>query len=331
MVPEYIPGVRKLRVIYAGTPEFAVTPLVTLINHPYVQVVAVLTQPDRPAGRGKRLHINPIKQLALMHQLRVMQPAHIKKNPEFLKQLAELKPDLVVVTAYGLVLPHELLQLPLYGCINIHASLLPKWRGAAPVERAILAGDKLTGITMMQMDEGLDTGDILLRMHCSIEQKDTAADLYAKLSRLSIDALQQTLRQLLQHQLHPTTQNHTDAVYADKIGTAEAEINWTQSAEQIDRMIRAFNPRPVAFSYLNEQRIKIWEAKPITYAIQHASDMMQPGTLLLADHQLIVQCGARTFLALKHMQFPGKKPLPVSKILQGYPSFFQQYNQFQHR
>ena len=316
---------QALRVIYAGTPEFAVAPLAQLLAHQHVEIISVLTQPDRPVGRGKRLQPGPVKRFALEHQIKVLQPASIKNHPDFMQEIKQLKPDLMVVAAYGLILPAALLAVPIHGCINIHASLLPKWRGAAPIQRAVLAGDQRTGISIMQMDQGLDTGDVLLTKSCAIESQDTAASLHDKLSRLGAVAIVETLDRLVQNQWKPVKQDALHASYAEKIIKDEAKINWSQSAETIARCIRAFNPKPVAFTYLPGKRIRIWQAHPIA---NPAMKTKMPGTIIaVTDCQLVVQCGQGA-LSLEILQLPGKKVMEIAVAIRGHKSLFHLGEQF---
>jgi methionyl-tRNA formyltransferase len=231
-------------IIFAGTPHFSVAALEALIQSPH-KVVAVYTQPDRPSGRGRKLTESPVKQKALEHHLSVYQPLSLK-NPEEQQRLADLKADLMVVVAYGLILPKAVLQAPRLGCINIHASLLPRWRGAAPIQRAIVAGDARSGVTIMQMDEGLDTGAMLYKVQCPIEQNDTSEILLNRLSTMGADALLHTLAHLTS--IKPEPQDHHLATYAHKITKEEANIDWSEPADVIARKIRGFNPWPVMYT-----------------------------------------------------------------------------------
>ena len=225
-----------MKIIFAGTPQFAATAMAAL--HKEHQIIAVLTQPDRPAGRGMQLVASPVKQFALQHGLTVLQPENLKTEVAQ-RSIAALNADVMVVAAYGLILPKAVLQLPRYGCLNIHASLLPRWRGAAPIQRAILAGDKETGITIMQMDEGLDTGDMLLRHVCPIETNDTARSLQDKLAEMGAGSILETLRLLQANLLTPVKQDNDAASYAPKLTKGEAQIEWRQDARQIERAVRA--------------------------------------------------------------------------------------------
>ncbi len=274
----------RLRIIFAGTPDFAASHLQGLLDAGEHDIIAVYTQPDRPAGRGKKLKPSPVKALAEQQQLPVFQPASLR-NEEAQQQLAELHADLMVVVAYGLLLPPPVLAVPRLGCINVHASLLPRWRGAAPIQRAIEAGDTDSGVTIMQMDIGLDTGDMLLKSRCAITAEDTAASLHDKLAELGVPALDNALRSLAAGEALPQKQDDALTCYADKISKAEALINWREPAELISRKIRAFNPFPIAFTLLNGERIKVWQATVL-------NDDGQPGVISAADKNgIVVGCG----------------------------------------
>ncbi len=300
-----------MKIIFAGTPDFAASALQALLKHGY-DVAAVLTQPDRPAGRGMQLNPSAVKQVALQNGLPILQP-HSLKTPEIQKELAEIHADVMVVAAYGLILPRAVLQLPRLGCFNIHASLLPRWRGAAPIQRAILAGDTETGITIMHMDEGLDTGDMLMRLPCSIANEDDAQSLHDKLATLGAEAIITALRELQSGKLVRVVQDETQATYAAKLSKAEAQIEWAQDAEQIARAVRAYNPFPVAHSMLNDTVLKIWRASV-------RGDLQgEPGTVLAAGPEgVTVACG-RGALCLEVLQRPNAKAMPVAQFLQGHP------------
>ncbi len=299
-----------MKIIFAGTPQFAASALAALIKEH--QIIAVLTQPDRPAGRGMQLTASPVKQLALQHGLRVWQPATLKTE-EIQRSIAALQADVMVVAAYGLILPKAVLQLPRYGCLNIHASLLPRWRGAAPIQRAILAGDRETGITIMQMDEGLDTGDMLLRKACPIEEHDTARILHDKLADLGASCILETLHLLQQSRLTPIRQDEKAACYAAKLLKSEAQIDWRQDACQLERAIRAYNPYPVSQARLNGIAIKIWQATLV------AGLRDEPGKVIEADSSgIVVACG-KDALRLEKFQRPGGKPQTAAQFLQATP------------
>lgn len=300
-----------MKIIFAGTPHFAASALEMLLekNH---NVVAVLTQPDRPAGRGMQLASSPVKLLALQHNIPVLQPLTLK-TVEIQQQLASYDADVMVVAAYGLILPKSVLQLPRLGCLNIHASLLPRWRGAAPIQRAILAGDEETGITIMQMDEGLDTGAMLLRKPCTIVAHDTAQMLHDKLAKLGALAIIETLDKLEQGVLKGVTQDAAQATYAAKLNKVEAQIDWSQNATYLDRAVRAYNPVPVANTVLNGIAIKIWQAS------KSDNEHGEPGVVLAIDKSgILVGCGEGA-LCLEVLQRPNGKSLPANEFVQGFP------------
>lgn len=299
-----------MRVIFAGTPEFAATALKALLALP-VEVVAVLTQPDRPSGRGMHLLPSPVKQLALEHGLPVWQPLSLKPA-EIQDQLAALNADLMVVAAYGLILPKAVLEMPRKGCLNIHASLLPRWRGAAPIQRAILAGDAETGVTIMQMDEGLDTGAMLLSQSCAIAPDDTAATLHDKLALMGGELIVSALQLAEKNQLQPRPQDSTLATYAAKLSKAEGRLDWQQDASQLARAVRAYQPFPVASAMFGETPLKIWKASVC------AGKPALPGTVLSVGPEAIVVACGKDALQLQTLQRPGGKPLPCRQFLQGF-------------
>jgi methionyl-tRNA formyltransferase len=299
-----------MKIIFAGTPHFAASALAALLKEH--QVVAVLTQPDRSAGRGMQLTASPVKQFALQHDLAVLQPATLKTE-EVQRSLAALDADVMVVAAYGLILPQAVLQLPRHGCLNIHASLLPRWRGAAPIQRAILTGDKETGITIMQMDEGLDTGDMLLHHACPIAANDTAQTLHDKLAEMGASSIMEALRLLQENRLTPIKQDNGAACYAAKLLKSEAQIDWRQDARQIERAVRAYNPFPVCHADFNGVKIKIWRTGLCT------GKRGVPGNVLAMDkHGITVACG-KDALRLEVLQRPGGNAQPAAQFLQAMP------------
>lgn len=300
-----------MKIIFAGTPSFAVSALQTLLKEH--QVVAVLTQPDRPAGRGMHIAASPVKQLALQHGVPVLQPATLKQA-QIQTTLAALQADVMVVAAYGLILPEAVLQIPRLGCLNIHASLLPQWRGAAPIQRAILAGDTETGITIMQMDAGLDTGAMLLRSACPIAPTDTALSLHDKLATLGAESILHVLQRVQQNRVAPVQQDNALASYAAKLSKSEAQIDWQQPAQHIERAVRAYNPAPVCHTHFAGVRIKIWQAS--LQAIKHTG---KPGEILNVDQLgIVVACGMGA-LCLEIVQRPGGKAQPAEQFLQAMP------------
>ena len=307
---------KPLRVLFAGTPEFAEHHLASLIASDH-EVIAVLTQPDRPAGRGKKLQPSPVKRCAEAAGIEVLQPQTLK-SPEAQESLRTLQPDVMVVVAYGLILPQGVLDIPRFGCLNVHASLLPRWRGAAPIQRAVEMGDLTSGVTIMQMEAGLDTGPMLATAVCTLNRDETGGSLHDRLAELGPPALLQVLNDLETYLVKAQVQDDTQANYAHKIDKAECELDWREAADQIERKVRAFNPAPVCFSYLGGERIKVWEASAVTTggdAVKTHS--AEPGTILQASKSgLLVACGDGT-LRIARAQFPGGKPLTIAELLNG--------------
>ncbi len=310
MSSQHTPRHPSLRVIFAGTPDFAAEALEALIDTSH-EIVAVYTQPDRPAGRGRKLKPGPVKRLALEHQFPVLQPASLRAA-ETIEELRAFDADVMVVAAYGLLLPPDVLQIPRYGCLNIHASLLPRWRGAAPIQRAILAGDTQSGITIMQMDAGLDTGAMLLKKSCPITQEDTSASLHDRLAALGAQAIVEALNQL--SDLKALPQDESRATYASKLSKTEALIDWHSSAEDLARRVRAFNSWPVAQTNVNGQTLRIWAAHPLAEQIEGAA-----GTVIRSEKQGIdVACGSGV-LRITRLQPAGSKPMDAAAFLNGRP------------
>lgn len=309
-----------MRIIFAGTPEFAACALAALLQTEH-DIVAVYTQPDRKAGRGQKLTASAVKQLALAHEIPVYQPLHFKSSTEEgLAAQAELKAlnaDVMVVAAYGLILPQVVLDTPKYGCLNIHGSLLPRWRGAAPIQRAIATGDVETGVTIMKMAAGLDTGDMMYKTICPIEATDTSASLHDKLAvqgaeaTVKVLASEETLQRYLAER---EVQNEDLTVYAHKLSKAEAQIDWSHTAVQIDRNIRAFNPWPVAYICLDESNnLRVWNSSLSAENAQNKAE----GTILAIDKQGVhVACGDGNAVCLTSLQWPGAKPLNPVQIQQ---------------
>jgi methionyl-tRNA formyltransferase len=292
-----------LRIAFAGTPQFALPALRALLGSGH-RVIGVLTQPDRPAGRGRELRASPVKLLAAEHGLPVAQPTTLK-TAEGRAALSEWRPELLVVVAYGLILPPVVLALPRLGCLNIHGSLLPRWRGAAPIHRAILAGDSETGVSIMQLEEGLDTGPVLLERRHPIGTRDTSGDVHDALSELGASALVEAIDGLASGKLLPRPQPAQGVTYAAKIEKSEAPIDWTRPVAALDRQVRAFNPWPVAETSFAGETLRILRAGVANASGQHAS----PGTLLgMAEDGLHVACGEGV-LAVRELQRAGKRPV----------------------
>jgi len=307
-----------LRVIFAGTPDFAARHLAALAASEH-DILAVYTQPDRRAGRGRKLQASPVKQLALDNHLPCYQPPSLK-DAAAREALAALGADILVVVAYGLILPQAVLDIPRRGCINVHASLLPRWRGAAPIQRAIEAGDERTGITIMQMDAGLDTGDMLAAADCAIDHRghQTAAGLQEHLAGMGPPLLLEVLGDLAQYQAEARKQDAAGATYAAKIDKAEARLDWRRGVVELERRIRAFNPSPVCYGLLGGERVRIWEA----WSLAGEATATAPGTIVRADDAgIVVNCGDG-LLALRSVQLPGGSPLPAAEILKSRRALF---------
>lgn len=301
-----------MKIIFAGTPVFAARALEAMQKAGF-DIILTLTQPDRPAGRGMKIQASPVKILAQQYGIPLLQPETLKL-PDIQAQLAAFKPDIMVVAAYGLLLPEAVLHIPRHGCINIHASLLPRWRGAAPIQRALLDGDTETGISIMQMDQGLDTGAILLKRALPIESHDTTVTLYDKLADLGGECIVEALLLLEQGRLTATPQNEMEACYAAKIRKTDAEIDWARDAAHIGRMIRTFDPHPGAFTYLHGNPVKLWQASIVNHEEAHP-----PGEVIAADPGgIVVACG-RGALSINILQKASGKKLTAAQFLAGAP------------
>lgn len=300
-----------MKIVFAGTPEFAVPSLQMLLDNKH-DVCAVYTQPDRPAGRGRKLHPSPVKELALQANIPVFQPDSLKNTEDF-KQLADLQADLLIVVAYGMILPQTVLDLFPYGCLNVHASLLPRWRGAAPIQRAIMAGDKKTGVTIMQIVLKLDAGAMLHKEECTIEEQDSASDLHDKLSVLGAIGLAKALVQVKNHTVHAEPQDESQVTYAEKLTKQEALIDWSQPAKAIALKVRGLNPWPVAHTFYRGQPLKIWLAEAIPSNIQE-----EPGTVSATQKIMEVATG-QGWLRILEVQLPGGKRLPIQAFLNAHP------------
>lgn len=307
----------SLNIIFAGTPLFACEPLKSLLNSKH-KIKAVFTQPDRQSGRGRHLTPSPVKQLAALHNIPVYQPRNLKDLSDQ-ALIKELSPDVFVVVAYGVILPPAVLTLPKYGCINVHASLLPHFRGAAPIQHALLAGHNRTGVTIMQMDAGLDTGDMLLKRECVIHAEDTSDTLLQRLSSLGAEALLDTLDLLEQGLLTPEKQDNQLASYAPKITKEQGKIDWKQSANFLNNQIRAYNPWPVAFTHFkNGDLLRIWAAEPFPFSVD-----LPPGTIYEVNKEGIDVATGEGLLRLLEIQLPGGKRLSTSDLLHSKASLFK--------
>ena len=307
---------QSLRIVFAGTPDFAARHLAALLSSEH-EVIAVYTQPDRPAGRGKKLTASPVKNIALENDIPVYQPENFKSD-DAKQELADLNADIMVVVAYGLLLPQAVLDTPRLGCINVHGSILPRWRGAAPIQRSIWAGDAETGVTIMQMDIGLDTGDMLKIATLPIEATDTSASMYEKLAGLGPDALVECLADIASGKAVAEKQDDELANYAKKLSKEEARINWSDDAVHIERCVRAFNPWPMSHFEAAENSIKVWQSR----VAEQTSDK-PAGTILQADKTGIYVATGQGILVLEQLQVPGKKAMSVQDILNSRASWFE--------
>ena len=312
---------QKLRLCFAGTPAFAAAHLAALLETRH-ELVTVYTQPDRPSGRGRQLQPSPVKKLAEHHAIPVLQPPSLKSD-EQQQLLLSLRPDVLIVVAYGLILPESLLEIPKYGCINMHASLLPRWRGAAPIERAILAGDPETGITIMQMDAGLDTGDILSMETVSIEATDTRLNVEAKLQLAGTTALVRVVNDIEAFRLEARAQDHAKSTYAKKLSKSEALIDWSATATAIDRQVRAGIGRSPAYSFLDQQRLRILEARPLA-----GTSDAPPGTIIEMRKDAFTVVCSESLLQVFKVQLPGKGATVVTNVLRSRPLLFAPGNVF---
>ncbi len=302
-----------MKIIFAGTPDIAISPLKALLASSH-QIIAVYTQPDRPAGRGKKLVASPVKQLALQHNIPVEQPENFKSDASR-ATLKNYHADIMIVMAYGLILPVVVLETPKYGCINIHVSLLPRWRGAAPVQHAILVGDKETGVTIMQMDKGLDTGAILAQESCIIEPQDTTESLYAKLSAMAPSLVLNVLDGI--DQISPLCQDNSLATYAHKIEKQDAKINWYENSQLIDRKVRAYYPAPIVFFEWQGELVRIWQGYPLEGDFQHL-----PGEMIDINKQGVVFKTLDGAYCITCLQFSGKNPLSGHALVNAWKNRF---------
>lgn len=299
-----------MRVVFMGTPDFAVETLEALIRSEH-QIEAVVTQPDKPKGRGKAVQFPPVKEVALREGLTIYQPRRVR-DPEFIKILKEKNPDVIVVVAFGQIIPQEIIDLPRYGCINVHGSLLPKYRGAAPIQWAVIDGEKESGVTTMQMDAGLDTGDMLLKTVVPLEKKETGGSLFQKLSKAGAELLLRTLKGLEENSLTPEKQGESTTPYAKMLTKEMGRIDWRQDASVIERLIRGLNPWPSAYTYLDGKTLKIWQA-----AAEEGDTEEQPGIVTEVNKkELKVQTG-KGILSLKEVQLEGKKRMETDAFLRG--------------
>ena len=305
-----VDSVKPLKIIFAGTPDFAVPALAALIEAGH-HIVLVLTQPDRPSGRGMKLKASPVKELALQHNIAVFQPETLK-DVDTQTQLEKVKADVMIVAAYGLIIPTNVLQMPRLGCYNIHSSLLPRWRGAAPIHRSLLAGDAETGVTIMEVVPALDAGAMVSKGVLPISQRDTSQSLHDALAKIGADLMVDAMQQLADTGNLPSTmQDESLVTYAEKLQKAEARIDWTQTADLISRQVRAFNPFPVAHAILNGEVCRIWMATQ-----SDVVSNVKPGTILDVGTNIQVACGQGA-LIVEELQLPGGKRLKTKDFIAG--------------
>lgn len=300
----------KMRIIFMGTPDFSVPTLEALVQGGH-QVIAAVTQPDKPKGRGKSVLMTPVKEKALALSIPVYQPVKVRE-PEFVELLREMAPDVIVVVAFGQILPKEILTLPKYGCVNVHASLLPKYRGAAPIQWAVIDGEKESGVTTMLMDEGLDTGDMLEWKTIPLDEKETGGSLFDKLSALGGELILSTLEKLEQGTAVRTPQGESGTCYAKMLKKSMGEIDWTMEAERIERLIRGLNPWPSAYTSLKGKTVKIWAAD-----VEAGETTGNPGRITVLKERILVETG-KDFLAVTELQLEGKKRMDAAAFLRGF-------------
>ena len=300
-----------MKIVYMGTPDFAVAPLAALVKNGY-EVEAVITQPDKPKGRGKTMMFTPVKEEALKHDIPVLQPVKVR-DPEFVEKLAKIAPDIIIVAAFGQIIPKSILEMPKFGCINIHASLLPKYRGAAPIQQAVIDGEKESGVTLMQMGTGLDTGDMIASVAVELDAQETGGSLFDKLQDAGARLCVETMKSIEDGTAVYTPQDNEIATHTKMIQKSLGKINWSLSAVQIERLIRGLNPWPSAYTYLSGKTLKIWKA-----TVHPGNTDAAPGTVVKADKQsLVIQTGVDR-LSLEEVQLEGKKRMPVADFLRGF-------------
>ncbi len=308
---------QNLKIVFMGTPDFAATILEEILK--VYPVLGVVTQPDKPKGRSKEVTFSPVKELAVKHELPVYQPVKAKE-PEFLEQLKELSPDVIVVAAFGQILPKALLEIPKYGCINVHASLLPKYRGAAPIQYSVIDGEKETGITIMYMDVGIDTGDIILQDTVPISPEETGGSLFDKMAVQGAASIIKALRQMEAGEVTRTPQDNEKATYVKMISKEMGKLDFTKSAQQLERLIRGLNPWPSAYTFLDGKSLKLWQAsaEPVTDGQAHMFQEYEPGMIAqVRDNALVIMTGDG-LLVVKELQLEGKKRMPADSFLRGF-------------
>jgi len=299
-----------MRIVYMGTPDFAVPTLESLVKGGH-DVIAVVTQPDKPKGRGKAVQMTPVKEKALEYEIPVYQPVKAR-DPEFVALLKEMNPDAIVVVAFGQLLPKSILDIPKYGCINVHASLLPKYRGAAPIQWAVIDGEEKSGVTTMLMDEGLDTGDMLEKIEYVLDKNETGGSLFDKLSAMGGELILSTLEKIENGTITRTPQGEPTTGYAKMLNKSMGEIDWTMDAVKIERLVRGLNPWPSAYSVLKGKTVKIWAAE-----VEEGNLTGNPGCITVSKDKLLVETG-KDFLSVKELQLEGKKRMDIAAFLRGF-------------
>lgn len=299
-----------MKVVFMGTPDFSVPCLQAIIDEGH-EVVAVVTQPDKPKGRGKKMSMPPVKELAIKYDIEVYQPQRVKTD-EFVNILKDINPDVIIVVAFGQILSKDILDIPKYGCINVHASLLPKYRGAAPINWVIINGEKTTGVTTMYMDVGLDTGDMILKKEMNIEVDQTAGELHDKMMYVGADVLKDTLRLIENNNAPRQKQNDDESSYAPIMDKNLGNINWAKKSEEIYNLIRGTNPWPSAYTKYNDDTMKIWKSE-----ILDKESNNKPGTILKVDKEGIQVATGNKILLLKEIQMPGKRRMSVEDYIKG--------------
>jgi len=306
-----------MRVLFLGSPEFAVPSLKALIASPRYEVLAVVTQPDRKAGRGQRLTPPPVKVVASEAKIPVFQFSRIRKNPEAMDLLMRLRPEILVVVAFGQILPRDFFEFPKYGTLNVHASLLPKYRGASPVAYAILNGESETGITIMKIDEGMDTGDILSRKAVPLGENVSAGELEALLAEEGAELLVETIRGYVQGEIRPTPQDSGQASYAPRLDKEDGRICWSETAVKIHNLVRAMNPWPVAFTSFRDQKLKIWETALAEEPLELEMNAAEGGVVTGLRNGILVRCGSRSYLSLLRLQLPSRQKVTATEFVNG--------------
>ena len=304
-----------MKVIFMGTPEFSVGTLESLIEAKH-EIVLVVTQPDRPKGRGKEIQVTPVKRVALNHHIPVFQPTKLRE-PEAIRQLRKYPADVMVVVAFGQILPKQVLEMTRYGCINVHASLLPAYRGAAPIQWAIINGEKRTGITTMRMDEGLDTGDMILKEEVVITSEETGASLHDKLAKVGASLLVETLRAIEEGRVTFEKQGDSPTSYASMLKKEMGQINWNKSAVEIERLVRGLNSWPGAYGLLGDKKLLIWRAKPVSEPTLEKDERLLPGEIIKVDKKTVVIKTGMGCLEIVEIQIPGKKRMTIEEFLRG--------------